>query len=388
MAETGKILALIRGAVSGLKTEINSKADEPTGTKSAGKVYGLDSNLNPAWVDGGGGSVDPAVIAQAVDDWLDDHPEATTTVEDGSITEAKLSEDLAETIANKASAIIGSVSGESVTIDDNLPNTKLKDCKVIIDSESGVTGGKVFLYGKNFLDPSLRGASTTGTGQNWGQTNGYADGRLILPAGKYTLSISGMTSGVTQWRVRNKTENIVNVYAGSSFVSFTLTENTPIAIYISVSDTAANIEKLQNYTMLEAGESPTAFEAFAGQEVSFTFPEAAGTVYDATYDVTTGVLTVNTDPKTEYETEGHDITTVSGKNVILSDCGDVYVEYCADTTNYLSVISKQTDDETGMLLQNQSMCVEQGQQIPRSAAAPQGSQRRTLSTQAENIVLF
>ena len=38
--------------------------------------------------------VDPAIIEQAVSDWLDEHPEATTTVEDGSITEAKLSADL------------------------------------------------------------------------------------------------------------------------------------------------------------------------------------------------------------------------------------------------------------------------------------------------------
>ena len=37
----------------------------------------------------GGGDIDPEVIEQAVSDWLDDHPEATTTVEDGSITAAK-----------------------------------------------------------------------------------------------------------------------------------------------------------------------------------------------------------------------------------------------------------------------------------------------------------
>ena len=41
-----------------------------------------------------GGSADPAVIEQAVTDWLNDHPEATTTVEDGSITEAKLAADV------------------------------------------------------------------------------------------------------------------------------------------------------------------------------------------------------------------------------------------------------------------------------------------------------
>lgn len=44
------------------------------------------------------GGVDPEVIAQAVSDWLDDHPEATTTVEDGSITKAKLDSNLQGTV--------------------------------------------------------------------------------------------------------------------------------------------------------------------------------------------------------------------------------------------------------------------------------------------------
>ena len=42
----------------------------------------------------GGGTVDPSAIAEAVDDWLDEHPEATTTVEDGSVTLPKLSNDM------------------------------------------------------------------------------------------------------------------------------------------------------------------------------------------------------------------------------------------------------------------------------------------------------
>lgn len=41
---------------------------------------------------------DPAVIEQAVADWLDAHPEATTTVQDGSITEEKLASELAAKI--------------------------------------------------------------------------------------------------------------------------------------------------------------------------------------------------------------------------------------------------------------------------------------------------
>ena len=45
--------------LSRVKTAIQGKADEPTGTKSAGKVYGLDSNLHPVWVEqsGDGGMI-------------------------------------------------------------------------------------------------------------------------------------------------------------------------------------------------------------------------------------------------------------------------------------------------------------------------------------------
>lgn len=41
---------------------------------------------------------DPTVIEGAVSDWLDDHPEATTTVQDGSITKAKLDASLQGTV--------------------------------------------------------------------------------------------------------------------------------------------------------------------------------------------------------------------------------------------------------------------------------------------------
>lgn len=40
---------------------------------------------------------DPEVIADAVAEWLEAHPEATTTVQDGTITLAKLSPDLVAT---------------------------------------------------------------------------------------------------------------------------------------------------------------------------------------------------------------------------------------------------------------------------------------------------
>lgn len=73
---------------------------------------------------------DPEVIEEAVQDWLDDHPEATTTVQDGSITEAKLAQDvladlaeidtLSEAIADKqdAPSVAGS-SGQAMMLDNS-----------------------------------------------------------------------------------------------------------------------------------------------------------------------------------------------------------------------------------------------------------------------------
>ena len=39
-------------------------------------------------------AIDETIINSAVGAWLDDHPEATTTVQDGSLTEAKFSDAL------------------------------------------------------------------------------------------------------------------------------------------------------------------------------------------------------------------------------------------------------------------------------------------------------
>lgn len=60
-----------------------------------------------------GGSADPAVIESAVSDWLDQHPEATTTVEDGSISEAKLDNNLKGVVAD-----VGDLKTEIANLDN------------------------------------------------------------------------------------------------------------------------------------------------------------------------------------------------------------------------------------------------------------------------------
>ena len=66
-------------------------------------------------------SIDPEDIAEAVSDWLDDHPEATTTVEDGSITKAKLDEDLQETV-DDVDVLKSALNLNTVTTDDFFSN--------------------------------------------------------------------------------------------------------------------------------------------------------------------------------------------------------------------------------------------------------------------------
>lgn len=62
-------------------------------------------------------------ITNAVDEWLDEHPEATTTVEDGAITWPKLNEALQEKL--EANIPIGTLAGTTVHIPDAQTNTQL-----------------------------------------------------------------------------------------------------------------------------------------------------------------------------------------------------------------------------------------------------------------------
>ena len=63
---------------------------ETAGTE--GQVLAIDENGNPKWKNVAAPS--DAQVEAAVTDWLDEHPEATTTVEDGAITYAKLDANL------------------------------------------------------------------------------------------------------------------------------------------------------------------------------------------------------------------------------------------------------------------------------------------------------
>lgn len=80
------------------------------GYGSAGQLLRTDGNGSTEWVDEG--LPTDAQTAQAVSDWLDAHPEATTTVQDGAITRGKINSGLLPYILNGEAYTITDINGD------------------------------------------------------------------------------------------------------------------------------------------------------------------------------------------------------------------------------------------------------------------------------------
>ena len=120
-----------------------------------GTVIALIKTLAPA--------ADQATIEAAVQDWLDDHPEATTTVEDGSITEAKLASALA--------AKIGQIATLSDEIDDVIvTNEYTEETKTNIRSQLTWTNDR-------YMQPN--GATNGGSGLRYSNQIQVSPGDVI-----------------------------------------------------------------------------------------------------------------------------------------------------------------------------------------------------------------
>ena len=150
--------------ISGLKNALNAM---DTATESdvgkALKAKTVSGGKVTEWEFGEAGGADPEVIEQAVTDWLDEHPEAVTTVEDGSITFPKLHDDVAEAINDKAPAITGQTELKNTFSSEELAG--YNDYTIICDA----TDAEYIGYAKalDFLPPA-----DAETGTKWSKVLG------------------------------------------------------------------------------------------------------------------------------------------------------------------------------------------------------------------------
>lgn len=228
-------------------------------------------------------------IEEYVADWLDAHPEATTTVQDGSITTQKLAD--ASVTRNKLAAdvahllggmmVTGEVQGEILSADDAYSVAPLS---MTIDGKSTQNGTPtpdspvpiqsvevlelpVNFEGKNLLDTTVWVENKyIGPSGQTGSENGqhYTENYSAVLPGTYCLSMLRGTGGRIRlhgydgskhWVRQLKAESLDG---GSSYYSTALTIPDGIA-YVRLSSTAAITNQ-----QLELGSTRTDYEPFTG----------------------------------------------------------------------------------------------------------------------------
>ena len=342
-------------------------------------------------------------VLTAVSEWLSAHPEATTTVQDGAITEAKLANDVKHMFGTKADAIIKTASGSIASFDDGGDDLPLKSLLVNIEPKqsgsgdpspsnvrpiSGYEGVNVTRVGKNLWNPHLY----TGMGYNptVGSTIEFVDSDrqltetsedvftitytstwltnvMVIPITKDShLAIDGTISstgtlGVSYvyldenfkvLRVNNNTSDTQNISDVLYPENNLTTDKGYFAILITNRGTAnatITIAKPQ----IEKGDTHTAYEPYNGT----TYTTSLGqTVYGGTLDVVSGVVTIDramVDLGTLGWTTGTDSiglyfkTTLSDIKVITSGTANILCSIYA-TTSSSSVADKQIAQGTGI----------------------------------------
>ena len=261
-----------------------------------------------------------AQVETAVDEWLTAHPEVTTTVQDGSITEAKLANDVKGMFDEKADAIIKTASGSIASFDDGGENLPLKSLLVNIEPKqsgsgdpspsnvrpiSGYSEVKTTRCGKNLIDDQTaviysRYIQVVGTNEAyWREANDSAT--MVLPCkpnAVYTLSINAGSPIFARmcWADFDPTTitsgTSPRVYGAISvqpYTNITITTGAT-AKYLIMQTGKSLLTTRQAKVQIELGSTVTAYEPYNGT----TYTTSLGqTVYGGTLDVVSGVLTID-----------------------------------------------------------------------------------------------
>lgn len=270
-------------------------------------------------------------------------------------------------IANKADIIISSASGSVASFDDGADGMPLHGLVVEIDeNENGFSKCNIARTGKNLIggialadavvssmpsatiDTDLKYVSFAANASTEHVIVGYVstDPKTILFKFKentqYTFFMTFMkNSGATG------SSNLKIVYTDntSDIIPMSDTPGTKTTV-VFTSDSGKTIRAF--YKSNSSGTTYLYYEEsgiFEGGLTEQDFDEWVGTVYPVTFPIsvtaggsfnaTTGVLTVNTDPVTTYDLDPVQISTFLGWNGIYADTGGIAVQYRADTKKYV-----------------------------------------------------
>ena len=268
-------------------------------------------------------------VSEAVDEWLTAHPEATTTVQDNSLTWVKFNDVLKNMMFQLG--ITDSKSGELVSTSD-AAEFPLKDLQSEITATQNLNGYEypwVGGAGKNKLPPfssfTENGITATVDSNGIITLNGTATADITkqvavnAPSGDYCFSINNTAT------VGTGPSNTIYFYvvdAGGSWVANpmcyhqnavskgTSQNGTTLARMVILSGVTVNNFVIK--PQFEQGSTATAYAPYenicpitgrntatvyhgATEQTAVAITTALGrTVYGGTLDLTTGVLTVNT----------------------------------------------------------------------------------------------
>ena len=178
------------------------KLNRPATNGTAGQILRTNGDGTTSWITEG--TPTDEQVAEAVEDWLEDHPDATTTVEDGSITRAKLHSNLSDEIDQKAPAIKAVVSDY---VHKNVDSVEIQG-NAIAFGNARYANRKNYIFNSN---PSSGGTTVTAvTYRNIVKIDGepssasdsvFCTEEVDMPAGSYTFKVepyvgeSTMTNG-------------------------------------------------------------------------------------------------------------------------------------------------------------------------------------------------
>lgn len=199
------------------------------------------------------GDSDPSeVIGEHVDDWLDNHPEATTTVLDGAITAPKLNNSLWDKLLVSESA-----SGAVASFDDGADDVPVSSLKVALEPIQTGSGDPsptnirpiIASNGKNLLPCELTATTggkskcevdggivtVIGTAVNT-TSNTYNYGHCTLDAGTYKFNgIEGGGGSSYYLDLKSGSYSGTRItYITSGDNSFTLSQQTDVYVVISI----------------------------------------------------------------------------------------------------------------------------------------------------------